>query len=380
MRADVVSRLAPCCRGAVLAPLVLVTAAALPVRAAEGDTATATATATVAAAAGAALPATTATAASSAPAPGAVLRGAALPPALEARILAIDPDHVSDDDVRHTLAQGPAPHIMAIHGGIWPVYRVMESFTHFLVAMGYPEHAIRDVGTHRLTYSCYQDGAELAGLAAWYYEHDGVRPMLVGHSQGGMQVVKVLYDLAGLLDKPPQVFNPHSRAFEPRGYIVDPVGGERLPLPGIRVSYATAVGAGGLADVLPNQWSMAERTFVIPDTALEFTGFTLGVDLIAMNFRRDDKRYRPMGNAAVQNVVLPSNYSHYNAVLVGPLADEASMRDWLNAWTPAQRGQDPPNSTTVLSVQWAADVWYSIKQHWALEAQRFVRARQRAAH
>src|SRR5258705_2797782 len=44
------------------------------------------------------------------------------------RILSLDPEHVSDADVRQTLARGPTPRIMLLHGGIYPVHLSMESF------------------------------------------------------------------------------------------------------------------------------------------------------------------------------------------------------------------------------------------------------------
>jgi hypothetical protein len=51
------------------------------------------------------------------------------------RILALDPEHVTDADVRR-LARGPTPRIMLLHGGIYPVHLSMESFGRFLVGMG----------------------------------------------------------------------------------------------------------------------------------------------------------------------------------------------------------------------------------------------------
>ena len=40
--------------------------------------------------------------------------------------------------------------------------------------------------TASLTASLVQpvsDSEELTGMIAWYYEHEGLRPMMVGHSQ-----------------------------------------------------------------------------------------------------------------------------------------------------------------------------------------------------
>src|SRR5579872_6552678 len=39
--------------------------------------------------------------------------------AIEDRILALDPEHVTDADVRQTLVKGPTPRIMLLHGGIY---------------------------------------------------------------------------------------------------------------------------------------------------------------------------------------------------------------------------------------------------------------------
>ena len=90
---------------------------------------------------------------------------------------------------------------MLLHGGIYPVHLIMVSFGRFLVGMGYPEDAIRDPGTREWSYSPYEDGERLTGILAWYYEHDGMRPMMIGHSQGGMQAVKVLQELDGRFGK-----------------------------------------------------------------------------------------------------------------------------------------------------------------------------------
>src|SRR5947209_20578553 len=64
-------------------------------------------------------------------------RGQAIDRSLEARILALDPERLSGDGVR-TLAQGPAPRIILLHGGIYPVHLLMELFGRFLKGMGYP--------------------------------------------------------------------------------------------------------------------------------------------------------------------------------------------------------------------------------------------------
>jgi len=309
------------------------------------------------------------------PAPGSVLHSTVIATDVEDRILALDPLHVSDDDVRHTLALGPAPRIFKLHGGIFPTHLIMESFANFLIRMGYPERAVRDPGTNDTSHSPYESSIDLAGEVAWCYEHEGMRPMMIGHSQGGMQLVKVLYELDGKFDDRIDVFNPLTQSAEDRTTIVDPLTGKTRPIIGLKLSYASAVGAGGVALLLPNQWSMATRLYDIPDTVVDFTGFALGVDLIAWDGPRTRDLYAALGTANVRNVRLPAAYSHLYVVNTDRLGVEPNARAWINAWTPALTGKDPPAGIDQENIQWAADVWYSIKQHWVIEAQRFVRAR-----
>ena len=135
--------------------------------------------------------------------------------ALQARIMALDPAHISDRDVREVLAKGPTPRVMLLHGGVYPVHLVMESFGAFLTGMGYPEAGIRDPGSGDWSYSPYLQTSQLAGLVAWQYEHDGLHPMLVGHSQGGLSAVRILKDLAGW-GGDLRVYNPLTATLEAR--------------------------------------------------------------------------------------------------------------------------------------------------------------------
>jgi hypothetical protein len=316
------------------------------------------------------------------PAAGSVLRSLQLDRATEDRILALDPEHISGEEVRAVLAKAPAPRLILLHGGIYPVYLAMTSFAEFLIGMGYPEERIRREDGEResiYSYSPYQDAKELAGMVAWYYEREGERPMLIGHSQGGIQAVKILYELAGAYGSEIPVWNPRTETAEDRVSIVDPLTGATRPAVGLSVCYASVVGAGGIAFLLPNQWSMVHRLRTIPDTVDDFTGFTIGVDLIALTFpgSRGASRFDHNGSAKVRNVVLPSSYNHVVVPATRELAASKAMRDWINAYVPgAKEAALPPGPAD--NVLWAADVWYSIKKHWCLEAQRLIRARRAA--
>ena len=309
----------------------------------------------------------------------AALRSTAVDPAVAERILALDPDRVTDADVRTVLAGGPTPRIINVHGGIYPVHLVMESFARFLVGMGYPEAKIRHPGDGRLSHSPYESSARIAGTLAWYYEHEATMPMMVGHSQGGIQAVKVLYELDGAFGDRVQVWNPVTDSAEDRVTIVDPFTARPRPVLGLRVGYVSVVGAGGAALLLPNQWSMARRLRVIPDTVEEFTGYSLGVDMIAWDFSSSASDFQANGKARVRNVQLPAYYSHVTVAATSHLARSQAMREWLNAYRPGEVNGMPVGEGSTDNALWAADVWFHIKKHWALEAQKVIRAQRALA-
>jgi hypothetical protein len=315
------------------------------------------------------------------PAAHAVLRSLAIDRALEDRILALDPERVTADDVRDTLAKGPAPRIILLHGGIYPVYLMMESAGRFLTGMGYPESRIRHPGDGRWSHSPYEHSAQIAGFIAWHYERDGMRPMMIGHSQGGIQAIKVLYELAGRFDDPIRVWNPLADAAEIRTSIVDPLTGAERPVVGLSVSYVSVVGAGGAALLLPNQWSMVGKMRTIPDAVDEFTGFAIGLDFFAWTYPGDEDAisFRRDGNTLVRGVMLPAWYNHVFVPDTERLAADPATRAWIDAYRAADAGVATPPAEAGDGVLWAADVWYSVKKHWTIEAQRLIRARRAVA-
>lgn len=312
---------------------------------------------------------------------GTVLRDTAIDESLEEEILALDAEQVSDTDVREVLSQAPAPRIINIHGGIYPVHLAMKSFSRFLIGMGYPEAKIRNPADGSYSHSCYESSEKLAGYIAWYYEREGMRPMMVGHSQGGIQAVKVLYELSGAFSDRLAVWNPVTVTREDRYTIVDPLTGAERPVVGLQVSYATAVGSGGLTRFLPNQWSMAGKLRRIPDSAVEFTGFYIGLDLLGgdlMGFGSSN-RYVANGGASVRNVRLPSTYSHVTVPTTKHLAESEEIREWINDYAPSDEPElDREFSASSSNILWAADVWHSVKKHWVLELQNLILAKRAA--
>jgi hypothetical protein len=296
--------------------------------------------------------------------------------ALEDRILALNPERISADDVK-TLASGPTPRIVLLHGGIYPVHLAMTSFGGFLTGMGYPEAKIRDPADASWSHSPYEDSAQLAGLLAWYYEREGLRPMMIGHSQGGVQAIKVLRELAGQFGDRVAVRGPYDDGEQERTTFVDPVTGRERPVIGFTVPYVSVVAAGGAALLLPNQWSMIGQVKTIPDTVEDFTGYSLEFDTWAWSIAGIDatNRYEHNGTANVRNVMLPGWYNHVLLPITSDLASDARARAWIEAYAPGAANGPVPLEESGQSVLWAADVWHSVKKHWCLEAQRGVRAR-----
>lgn len=305
-----------------------------------------------------------------------------IPRELGDAILVLDPTNVTARDVSDVLAHAPAPRIVNIHGGVARVVPRMVSFSEFLIGMGYPAVSLTNPSDGTYSFSCYESSGKIAGMIAWFYEREGLRPMIVGHSQGGMQAVKVLYEFA----QPPSVhvpvWNPLTWQKEDRWEIRDPLTGKKRPVAGLVLPYATAVGAGGLTRLLPNQWEMNLKLRAIPDSVVEFTGFCKRRDLLGGDFLGygPANHYHANGNAVVRNVWLPTEYKHGSIPDTEHLLRHQPFRDWINAYRPAagcivtpQLDQEfDADSSHIL---WAADVWYSVKKHWVLELQRLLRAR-----
>ncbi|MEO8426108.1 MAG: hypothetical protein ABI651_03255, partial [Verrucomicrobiota bacterium] len=310
-----------------------------------------------------------------------VRREFALSRETEQGILALDPEHVTEKDIRGVLSRTPAPRIINIHGGIYPVHRRMISFSEFLIGMGYPAASITNPGDGTYTFSCYESSEMIAGVIAWYYERERLRPMIVGHSQGGMQAVKVLDKLAGLSAKRLHVWNPLTWKREKNCDILDPLTGIRRPVVGLELPYATVVGAGGLTRLLPNQYDMVAKLRKIPNSVEEFTGFCKGRDLLGGDYLGygTANHFKSMDKAVVRNVWLPAAYKHGAIPDTKHLLKSQQIMDWINNYHPT----DKPVETLQLDAEfdsdsthilWAADVWYSIKKHWVLELRRRIRA------
>ena len=302
----------------------------------------------------------------------------------ENRILALNPEHVTDADVRRTLADAPAPHIINIHGGIATVVKRLESFTRFLDGLGYPEQAMRHPGGNH-TISCYEDAEMIAGIVAWYYEHDGMRPMIIGHSQGSFQAVKTLQLLTGKTADHLTVWSPLNWKPEERTEITDPLTGKKNPVVGLTVSYVAALGGGGVTRALPNQWDMMFSLRSVPDTVEEFTGFYLGLDVLGGDYLGygASNHYRALGSAKVRNVQLPTGglLTHGRTPDLDRVLSSPRAIEWINNYVPSLKPEAPGDiADNKEGIEFGADVWKSVKRHWVIELQRLIRARRSTSH
>ena len=292
----------------------------------------------------------------------------------ENEILALDPERISDRQVKDVLSKAPAPRILTFKGTL---FADMESFDRFLGAMGYPTGRIRsyDATWHGCT--C-EECTEIVGTMAWYYEQDGIVPMLIGHSGGGVVVSRILYlladsDGAGADRRRIPVWNPVKKQAESRYGVRDPMTGVTRRFSDLRVPYAAVLATGTLMRKFPGFPGCGEdveRLLKIPDSVEDFTGFQIEGDVFTIG----TGPYQPVATAAVRNVTLSIATSHINAFRMDGLAQDADTRAWISAYRPSP-APDPNSVPDASNIAQAADIWYSIKKHWCMEAQRLIQER-----
>lgn len=260
-----------------------------------------------------------------------------------------------------------APRIVLLQGSLGIV--TMAPLGGFLAAMGYPARSLADPRTGEMTTDSDLDGRVLAGMLAWQYERDGVRPMIVGHSKGGGVVIDTLRALAGLRGADIAVVDARTGAAEPRDRFVDPATGRETPVTGLELPYAAAIATGRFPRILRGQFELARVLRDVPDSALRFTGFTIPFDPIAGSFAGDEDPYVATGRALVRNVVLPATTSHIGAPLTEHLAKDPLTRAWIERHHPGAAEPWPPAPDTTNLVL-AAELWYDVKRAWCGEAER----------
>jgi hypothetical protein len=148
---------------------------------------------------------------------------------------------------------------------------------------------------------------------------------------------------------------------------------------GLKVPYVAALATGKLPRFLLGQWTMMGKLRAIPDTVEEFTGFSIEWDMIA-GTPPGSEEYHADGTAQVRNVELPAATSHIRMPRTRYLTRNAATRAWIDDYDPATAQPALPEGPDIdrANIVHAADIWYSVKKHWCIEAQRLIRARRAA--
>lgn len=276
---------------------------------------------------------------------------AALTAEARERLLALDPERVDDRQVRELLALAPAPRVLLFKGSLGAD---MESFGAFLQRMGYPPQRLRNPATGRYSYSFQWNGCScveceaLAGSIHQLVRNEGMAPMLVGHSGGGVTVGRILQLLAAADGAVP-----------------------RLP-------FAATLGTGALlrwAPAFPGCAADVPRLGLVPASVQQFTGYRIAGDPFTSLMGFGD--FRAMGGSAVQadvrNVLLPAQVSHVNAFEVDGYAEHPVVRAWIDAYRPGSNTPLPDApGLDLTNLRHTADLWHSLRTHWALQAQQWA--------
>jgi len=251
-------------------------------------------------------------------------------PALVRRLMALNPERITSRDVAEVLSKCPAPRILNFNGS---AFRTMDEFSRFLMDMGYPEASVRDPASGALSRSSFQSTRKIAREILAVCRDDGLRPMLIGHSQGGAFVIQVLHELEG----------------QP-------------------VCYAAAIATGQWMRIALGQWNRIPILRKVPDSVEEFSGYWLSGDFLGSDVPGLAKSagYEAEGCAKVHNLRL-RGAGHIGIVGIRPLAREPAARRWLDSYSP---GTTVPKNAKML---FAADLWHYITKHWCLELQRAFR-------
>ena len=300
----------------------------------------------------------------------AVLPAVALPDGRATKIgsLALDPEHISAADVRESC-RSRRHRASSTSRAAWR-WVTMQPFAQFLVAMGYPEERLRNPPTARFRIRALPTARRLAGTLAWYYESEGMMPMLIGHSQGGMLVIRVLHELAGRFTSDRGVESASRRIGAAH---VDHGPTRRPRASGRRPEGALCGGAGDRQVAALAAGAMDHARQIAVDSGLgrgiHRLHHTVGSD---RRYVSGSEPYRATGTAEVRNVELPAGTSHIGLPDTQALASNAETRAWIESLSPgrsiaADRIVDGVETGQLVA---AAEIWFSVKKHWCLEAQR----------
>lgn len=262
---------------------------------------------------------------------------------LARKILKLDPSHLSETDVHDVLSQAPAPRVFCFNGSV-PIV-TMDPFAKFLAGLGYPEASLADPENGKHSYTSHGSVGPITDKVLAASRENGMSPILIGHSQGGAMVVRILHEL-------------QKRKSDEK------------------ISFAAAIGTGKFMRALLGQWNTLRILREIPDTAENFSGYQLSGDIIGsdMPLLAPAGEYKPTGNAHVRNVHVAKG-SHLRIPVTDHLAADPVTRSWVQNYVRSSEEwpAEPNLRANTENLLFAADIWYDIKKNWCLELQNWIR-------
>ncbi len=174
-------------------------------------------------------------------------------------------------------------------------------------------------------------------------------PMLIGHSQGGMMAMRILYELDGTFhESHPGVGSRGGHCPSARTTIRDPL--DRRHAAGRRTHRRLCRGlaTGKLPRILLGQWDMMAKLRRIPDTVDDFTGFSIPWDADCRHIRAIPSPMWPSVRRGVRNVTLPAGTSHVGMPETAQLAANESR---ARGSTHMSRKPQPPPARVAASTR-----------------------------
>ena len=221
----------------------------------------------------------------------------------------------------------------------------------------------------RRSLSSFVDARRFAGEIAWHYERDGVMPILVGHSQGGMVVIKTLHLLAER-ERPSPSGIPVTARREARTWIDRPAHRPaRTPVGELRIAFAAVLATGSLPRLLLAQWDVLPILRDVPDSVVDFSGFSIPWDPIAGTGPTPPPFRATGGGPRAQRRAARELRPHRPAERRAPCAPTPRRGRGSMPGGPRPRRHRRPRGRTRPTCSYAADLWYSIKRHWCEAAQ-----------
>lgn len=301
------------------------------------------------------------------------IRQFSVDPKVSADLNKLDKTHLIRMDLSEVLSSYPAPRIFGIGGGVYTAHILMEDLAEFLTGMGYPAAAVYHPTDGKFAVSSYSDPEKIAGETLFYYQREGVRPVYIGHSLGGVQSIKTAHFFSGNFGRHEvRIYDPVEHKYLRQKDFVNPLTGEHVGFDSLKpIAHLIAVGSGGISRAFPSQWSMGDRVKQVPDSVLRMTGIHLEGDWLGNDFLtgKEKNEYKSLGSAEVENFYLPPGHNHVTLIRTKHLLKYPEVKEWIDNYNPQEFSVIPeglPGNTD--NILLAAQIWHILKREWYLAA------------